>query len=138
MEPRVSEKIPQIVDTIQRIVDREHAYCTPDGDVYFSIESLSCTFSFVRAMGARKEKEEKANCRLLNATHSLHQTLSHHHHHRHHLLLFLVALFRSLWTACAAAARVASGGRKRASEFSGEGRKTPPWRLCALESKQGE
>lgn len=46
MEPRVSEKIPQILDTIQKIIDREHAYRTPDGDVYFSIESLPCRFEY--------------------------------------------------------------------------------------------
>ncbi len=39
-EPRVTDHIPQIIWTIQRILDNRHGYTTPDGSVYFSIDSF--------------------------------------------------------------------------------------------------
>ncbi len=37
-EPRATEYIPQIIDLIQTLVDREHAYVADNGDVYFDIK----------------------------------------------------------------------------------------------------
>jgi cysteinyl-tRNA synthetase len=39
VEPKVSTHLDAIVDLIERLVDREHAYVS-DGDVYFSVESF--------------------------------------------------------------------------------------------------
>lgn len=38
-EPRASEHIAEIITIIQRLIDRNHAYVTSNGDVMFSIES---------------------------------------------------------------------------------------------------
>ena len=39
-EPRVSESIPEIIDLIQRLIDKEHAY-EHEGSVLFSVKSFS-------------------------------------------------------------------------------------------------
>jgi len=38
VEPRVTQEIPEIIATIQRIIDKGHAYIV-DGNVMFSVES---------------------------------------------------------------------------------------------------
>jgi cysteinyl-tRNA synthetase len=39
-EPAVSRHMPQILELVQALVDRGHAYATPGGDVWFSVESF--------------------------------------------------------------------------------------------------
>lgn len=39
-EPRATDFIPAMVDTITRIISNGHAYVLPDGDVYFDVASL--------------------------------------------------------------------------------------------------
>jgi len=52
MEPRVTEHIPEIVETIQRILDRGHAYVA-GGDVYYDIS----TFPGYLALSGRRLDE---------------------------------------------------------------------------------
>lgn len=40
IEPRVTNHIPQIIETIQRIIENGHAYVTESGDVYYDITSF--------------------------------------------------------------------------------------------------
>jgi cysteinyl-tRNA synthetase len=37
--PRVSQTIPQIIEMVQGLIDKGHAYATPDGDVYFRVRT---------------------------------------------------------------------------------------------------
>lgn len=52
VEPRVTDHIPQIIETIQKIIERGHAYVA-DGDVYFDITS----FPGYLALSGRKLSE---------------------------------------------------------------------------------
>jgi len=36
-EPRVSESIPEIIETVSRLIDKGYAYATPEGDVYYQV-----------------------------------------------------------------------------------------------------
>jgi cysteinyl-tRNA synthetase len=54
LTPRATEYIPQIIRLIKRLVERELAYRTPDGSVYFSIEKY-------RAQGATYGQLVKLN-----------------------------------------------------------------------------
>ncbi len=38
--PRVSDHIPEIIDIIQTLIDKDHAYVTKTGDVYFRVHSF--------------------------------------------------------------------------------------------------
>lgn len=38
--PRVTQHIPEILQIVDTLVQREHAYSLPNGDVYFSVESF--------------------------------------------------------------------------------------------------
>ncbi len=40
VEPRVSQHIPQILELIEKLIDRGHAYVTDRGNVYFSVRSF--------------------------------------------------------------------------------------------------
>jgi cysteinyl-tRNA synthetase len=40
IEPKVSEHIPEIVALIQDLIDKDQAYATEDGDVYFSVRDF--------------------------------------------------------------------------------------------------
>jgi len=37
--PRVSQTIPEIIQMVQGLIDRGHAYATPSGDVYFAVRT---------------------------------------------------------------------------------------------------
>ena len=37
--PRVSQTIPEIIQMIQGLIDKGHAYATPSGDVYFRVRT---------------------------------------------------------------------------------------------------
>jgi cysteinyl-tRNA synthetase len=39
-EPRATEYIPEMIATIQRIMDNGHAYAVEGGDVYFEVATL--------------------------------------------------------------------------------------------------
>ncbi len=39
VEPKVTTHIPEIIDFVQRLIDREHAYVADNGDVLFSVPS---------------------------------------------------------------------------------------------------
>ena len=39
IEPRVTEHMPEIIDVIQRLVDKKYAYQAPSGDVLFDVSS---------------------------------------------------------------------------------------------------
>jgi cysteinyl-tRNA synthetase len=41
VEPRVTTHIPEIIDVIQRLIDKEHAYVAPSGDVLFEVNSFA-------------------------------------------------------------------------------------------------
>ncbi len=41
VHPRVTESMDLILDLVQRLVDKGHAYATPNGDVYFRTKSFS-------------------------------------------------------------------------------------------------
>ncbi len=38
--PRVSSEMPAIIATVQKLVERGHAYAAPNGDVYFAVRSF--------------------------------------------------------------------------------------------------
>src|SRR5512135_3235583 len=38
--PRVSQTIPEIIGMIQGLIENDHAYTTPGGDVYFRVRSF--------------------------------------------------------------------------------------------------
>jgi cysteinyl-tRNA synthetase len=40
VEPRVTDHIPEIIDIIQKLIDKGYAYVAPNGDVYFSVEKF--------------------------------------------------------------------------------------------------
>lgn len=40
LEPRATEHIPEIIETVQKLIDNGHAYAV-DGDVYFSVRSFA-------------------------------------------------------------------------------------------------
>jgi cysteinyl-tRNA synthetase len=40
LEPRATEHIPEIIDTVQKLIDKGHAYAV-DGDVYFAVRSFA-------------------------------------------------------------------------------------------------
>jgi len=39
LEPRATHHIPEIIEIVQRLIDRDHAYVAINGDVMFSVES---------------------------------------------------------------------------------------------------
>lgn len=39
IEPRVTEHMPEIIDVIQRLLDKNHAYKAPSGDILFDVSS---------------------------------------------------------------------------------------------------
>ena len=39
--PRVSDHIPEIIDIVQTLIDKEHAYRVDNGDVYFRVHSFN-------------------------------------------------------------------------------------------------
>ncbi len=41
IEPRATETIPEIIDLVQRLIDRNHAYVASNGDVMFAIDSFN-------------------------------------------------------------------------------------------------
>lgn len=41
VRPRVSDHIPEIIDMIQTLIDKGHAYITENGDVYYRVHSFS-------------------------------------------------------------------------------------------------
>lgn len=40
VEPKATDFIPAMIDTISKIIGNGHAYALPDGDVYFDVASL--------------------------------------------------------------------------------------------------
>jgi cysteinyl-tRNA synthetase len=40
VEPKCTEHIPEMIELTQRLIDKGHAYPTPDGDVYFKVRSF--------------------------------------------------------------------------------------------------
>ncbi|WP_316898859.1 cysteine--tRNA ligase [Pseudodesulfovibrio indicus] len=40
VEPKCTEHIPEMISLTQRLIDKGHAYPTPDGDVYFKVRSF--------------------------------------------------------------------------------------------------
>jgi len=40
VEPKCTEHIPEMIDLTQRLIDKDHAYATPSGDVYFKVRSF--------------------------------------------------------------------------------------------------
>ena len=40
VEPRVTDHIPEIIELVQRLIDKGYAYATPEGNVYFSVEKF--------------------------------------------------------------------------------------------------
>lgn len=40
LEPRATEFVPAMIDTIQRIIQHGHAYAVDGGDVFFDVTSL--------------------------------------------------------------------------------------------------
>ena len=40
VRPRVSDHIPEIIDLVQTLIDKGHAYKTPSGDVYYRVKSF--------------------------------------------------------------------------------------------------
>ncbi len=51
-EPRATENIPEIIEMIETLVDKEHAYLASNGDVYYSVESFS---NYGQLSGKRRE-----------------------------------------------------------------------------------
>jgi len=39
-QPKVTEHIPEIIDLIRSLIEKDHAYVAPDGEVFFSIRSF--------------------------------------------------------------------------------------------------
>lgn len=60
VEPRVSRAIPEILEVIQRLVDRGHAYQGPSGDVYYGVE----TFAGYGKLSGRKLEDLRAGERV--------------------------------------------------------------------------
>lgn len=40
IEPKATDFIPAMIETISKIIDNGHAYTLPEGDVYFDVASL--------------------------------------------------------------------------------------------------
>ena len=40
LEPRATEHLPEIIDMIARLIEREHAYVAENGDVYYDVNSF--------------------------------------------------------------------------------------------------
>jgi cysteinyl-tRNA synthetase len=40
VEPRVTDHIPEIIDLVQKLIDKGYAYATPEGNVYFSVKKF--------------------------------------------------------------------------------------------------
>ncbi len=40
VEPRVTDHIPEIIEIIQKLIEKGYAYATPEGNVYFSVEKF--------------------------------------------------------------------------------------------------
>ena len=40
VEPRVTDHIPEIIDLVQKLIEKGYAYATPEGNVYFSVEKF--------------------------------------------------------------------------------------------------
>ena len=59
IEPRVTQEIPEIINTIQKIIDNGHAY-VKDGNVMFSVES----FDEYGKLSHRKIEKNKQNIRI--------------------------------------------------------------------------
>lgn len=38
--PRATEEIPMIIDVVKTLIEKKHAYVSPDGSVYFSVKSF--------------------------------------------------------------------------------------------------
>ncbi|KIY97033.1 cysteinyl-tRNA synthetase [Monoraphidium neglectum] len=59
-EPKATEYIPQMVETIQRIIDNGHAYAVEGGDVFFDVASLP---GYGRLSG-RQQEDNRAGERV--------------------------------------------------------------------------
>jgi cysteinyl-tRNA synthetase len=65
--PRVSSEMPGIVAMIRRLVDDEHAYVAPGGDVYFDVGSYEPYLQLSRRSLEDAESQEPAADRKRNA-----------------------------------------------------------------------
>ena len=68
VEPRVTQEIPEIITTIQQIIDNGNAY-VKDGNVMFSVES----FSEYGKLSHRKIETNKQNIRIGEKTYKINQ-----------------------------------------------------------------
>jgi cysteinyl-tRNA synthetase len=59
-KPRVSETIPEIIQMIETLVQKKHAYVTTDGEVLFSIDS----FSEYGKLSRKKLEDNQAGARV--------------------------------------------------------------------------
>ncbi len=60
VEPRVTDHIPEIIDLVQRLIEKGYAYATPEGNVYFSVEK----FKEYGKLSKRSIDELKAGARV--------------------------------------------------------------------------
>lgn len=68
VEPRVTQEIPEIISTIQKLIDNGNAY-VKDGNVMFSVES----FSEYGKLSNRKIETNKQNIRIGEKTYKINQ-----------------------------------------------------------------
>jgi len=60
VEPRVTDHIPEIIEIVQKLIEKGYAYATPEGNVYFSVER----FKDYGKLSKRSIDELKAGARV--------------------------------------------------------------------------
>ena len=59
IEPKATQSLEAMIDLIQKLIDRGHAYTTPDGDVYFDTTSDSRYLTISHRNQDDEEKQER-------------------------------------------------------------------------------
>ncbi|MCK9455659.1 cysteine--tRNA ligase, partial [Sulfurimonas sp.] len=61
IEPRATESLEAMYELIQKLLDNKHAYCTPDGDVYFDTSSDSEYLKLSHRIQNEDEKQQRVD-----------------------------------------------------------------------------
>jgi len=64
LEPKATQSLEAMIELIQKLIDKGHAYTTPDGDVYFDTTSDSKYLS----LSHRNQNEEETQERVVSST----------------------------------------------------------------------
>ncbi|WP_457745765.1 cysteine--tRNA ligase [Sulfurimonas sp.] len=59
LEPKATQNIDAMIELIEKLIEKKHAYTTPDGDVYFDTSSDSNYLSLSHRVQSEDERQER-------------------------------------------------------------------------------